>query len=403
LLSLAWSGGKIRRSFVNLKSWINRILKGSKIIEASPSLRCFYEQYIHFRLGEQSRYVLPYDKKTILKAYSYFLNSLIPPCLPEPSHAYRRIFDSVLANYKEAIKYLREKDCYQDFIGPGWAKFTKKFANVLGSNKSYEIFLTYGARSYKTLEYTRGKFNYRLFTFVQEAIELYEFLLEHYQRKDFPYGGYTELFYPHFYHNGIAINSPNSLSDLEMSLFLESRLNSVNVIAEIGAGDGGCCRELIRHKSLKYIIFDLPEILTRSHVFLATYYPEKSIAGFIEWEKYNFFINDILKDYDILLLPCWTIESMLDNTLVDMWINKHSLGEIPLEVSKRYCRIIDETGRCFVSVNRDRNYEHQGFREFGVVNYLKELKNLKVVSADYVISSVMLQLNPSYVRHFFEK
>jgi len=218
------------------------------------------------------------------------------------------------------------------------------------------------------------------------------------------YKGYHQFNYPHFYYKGTPLNE--YLYSYEMIDYITQKrfLKSHPLVCEIGAGNGLVAKEILSNiQECKYIIFDLPEVLTRSHFLLSTRFPDKKIASMREFKECQYDMERLIKEYDIIFLPCWYVPSIPENMKVDLWVNTHSLGEMPVEIAKRYCEVIDRTGEAFISINRDRDVSFgKEFPIYDTRRYLSAFKTMKVREFSYPMTSNELTIRPSYVRLFLE-
>lgn len=283
---------------------------------------------------------------SVCRAYNYFLSYLVPPVLPAPSEEEARMFKRILFDYNVALKELTSNEDLEFFIGKDWHTYSVKAMKTILETDKESLFTIMGARSYKTMALTNSEFNpVRHSSIVETATGLYDEICKTYKIEKGRYQGYRKYYYPNILHDGDFLN-PASLHSIESAAFLSEKIEKeeVNIIAEIGAGDGSVCRDMFKNFKMKYIILDLPEMLVRSHLFLQTYYPGLKISLLSDYNACGNF-KDALKECDILILPCWKIADLKEQKLdVDLWINTHSLGEMPLDISSYYCKIINHTG-----------------------------------------------------------
>ncbi len=122
-----------------------------------------------------------------------------------------------------------------------------------------------------------------------------------------------------------------------------------NKILELGGGYGQFAYYILKKtKKYTYIDFDLPETLTLASYFLSKAFPDKKNFFYGE-SKFN---KNVEKEYDLIFLPSWEIESLEENS-VDLAINKNSLGEMSPKAAKNYLFHIHRTSNYFFSMNHE--------------------------------------------------
>ncbi len=106
------------------------------------------------------------------------------------------------------------------------------------------------------------------------------------------------------------------------------------VVAEIGGGLGVVAYFLTRDSNIKYVGFDLPEILIMSQYYLMMAFPEKKFLLYGERPD-EYITSDMIEKYDYILMPNFMLPK-LGNNSVDVFINFHSLSEVLPETIKEY-------------------------------------------------------------------
>jgi hypothetical protein len=121
------------------------------------------------------------------------------------------------------------------------------------------------------------------------------------------------------------------LQSLSEVIFLESCLENIKSVMEIGAGYGRTCHTVLSLFSNieKYIIIDLPEIIEISKKYLASTLDPVDFSKIIFIEN-----NQIPKD----------LRS-------DLAINIDSMQEMSADVAKEYLHLINASSNCFYSKN----------------------------------------------------
>jgi len=112
-----------------------------------------------------------------------------------------------------------------------------------------------------------------------------------------------------------------------------------SVICEIGSGIGGVCYNILSKYNpkgkIKYIIFDIPEILFIASCFLKLNLTKDLKVFHYDGNKSKFNFKNILEDHDLILLPHYLIEHMPKNIL-NCFINTGSFCEMPERTCKNY-------------------------------------------------------------------
>lgn len=156
--------------------------------------------------------------------------------------------------------------------------------------------------------------------------------------------------------NGII--SIDTLRHAYFSIQIKNLLADIKnpVCVEIGAGLGGQAFQIISmisEKKIKYIIFDIPEVLVLSSYFLMKAFPNKKIKLF-DGNK-NFKILDA--QYDIELYPYFMFEH-IPNDSIDLFFNSCSFSEMDEHHVKIYLKIIERTcKKYFFHDNHDTNFK----------------------------------------------
>ena len=123
-------------------------------------------------------------------------------------------------------------------------------------------------------------------------------------------------------------------------------------VAEIGGGYGGLAYYLFKEcpAGLKYLNFDLPEILRVMSYFILNALPDKKVLLYGESDAQ---LDQDLKLYDIALLPNYALPSLSEGS-VDAFFNSCSMVELDEETVREYFSIIARASRhYFLHVNPD--------------------------------------------------
>jgi putative sugar O-methyltransferase len=132
------------------------------------------------------------------------------------------------------------------------------------------------------------------------------------------------------------------------------------VIFEIGAGYGGLSRILKTYiPDSCHILLDLPETLTYASYFIAYNYPDKKVAYLSDIIDRLDHFDEILREYDFVLIPPWVSRYIPDNS-IDMVIDTSSLAEMSKVYTEYYLGHIDRTLKYkgyFYSMNKRHKRE----------------------------------------------
>jgi len=133
-------------------------------------------------------------------------------------------------------------------------------------------------------------------------------------------------------------------------------LEDVNtpIVCEIGGGFGGFAYYLLSaNKDVKYIDFDLPEVLLIAQYFLMKSFPEKKFLLFGEDECLNI-SKEIINSYDVILMPNFSLPNV-ENKSADLVINTGSLSEMDYHTVEEYINQIARiTNKYFFHDNSDK-------------------------------------------------
>lgn len=132
------------------------------------------------------------------------------------------------------------------------------------------------------------------------------------------------------------------------------------VVCEIGGGYGGFAYYLLStDRSIKYLNFDLPEVLLIAQYFLMKTFPDKKTL--LYGENGNITISEkIINNYDIILMPNFALPNLADRT-ADLFINTGSLSEMDYHTVEEYINQIARiTKKYFFHENSDREVLNTG-------------------------------------------
>ena len=156
--------------------------------------------------------------------------------------------------------------------------------------------------------------------------------------------------------DGEKFIDPNALFHIDCTKEILDCINEkdfrIKNICEIGAGFGSMSRILINlFKSSKLIIIDLPEANYLCGYYLLKHFPSKKFLFYSDL-KGNFINQEIIKDYDVIILPAWV---KLQNLEIDVFANVRSFMEMDIHVIEDYFntihKLISKNG-IFLNINR---------------------------------------------------
>jgi hypothetical protein len=153
------------------------------------------------------------------------------------------------------------------------------------------------------------------------------------------------------------------------------------VIAEIGGGYGGMVPYLFTElPSVKYLNFDLPEMLVIDAFHVLNSLPKKRIFLYGEAPL----SESTFSDYDVLLLPNYVINDLPAKS-VDIFYNSFSLSEMPIAVIDNYLEQIARLTRFyFLHNNMDRKgVINRGFERTPSSEFPMTLHGFQLLSCHY--------------------
>ena len=129
--------------------------------------------------------------------------------------------------------------------------------------------------------------------------------------------------------------------------------NNPQTVLEIGGGFGILADYITKNHNLKYISFDLPEANLLTSWYLHQSQPQKKLFLIDDYIKTNVIDDQILKNYDIFILP--PNINLKSDLKIDLFINIRSMMEMEFDVVKNYFNLIhkhiSENGY-FYNINR---------------------------------------------------
>lgn len=137
------------------------------------------------------------------------------------------------------------------------------------------------------------------------------------------------------------------------------------VVADLGAGYGKLAYFVLRDmERFTFIDFDLPETLCLAAYYLMKTWPSKKALLYGE-EAYP---SLPLEQYDLIFMPCFEIAALRDSS-VDLFMNKHSLGEMTRESVSNYVFHISRASRYFFHMNHEEHPQIFSDESSGMLGY----------------------------------
>jgi hypothetical protein len=152
--------------------------------------------------------------------------------------------------------------------------------------------------------------------------------------------------------DGVLV-TPNSFKHGFYAGILDHLVEPGGRFGELGGGDATLAYHLLKTRpDVRYSNFDLPEVACLAAYFLSRALPDRTVGLF--GEKHE--------DADIAVLPAFSLAKECPEEL-DLFINTHSLGEIPADTAADY--ITEATRRCdwFFHINHEYGRTDQGPRQ----------------------------------------
>lgn len=137
------------------------------------------------------------------------------------------------------------------------------------------------------------------------------------------------------------------------------------IVSDLGGGYGKLAYFTLRNKkNYSFVDFDLPEILCLAAYYLIKVFPDKRALLYGEED----FSPSLLKNYDLIFMPPFEIEKLEDSS-IDLFINKNSLGEMTRPAVNNYISHISRTENYFFHVNHDSYPNVYNDKEKGLLGY----------------------------------
>ncbi len=186
------------------------------------------------------------------------------------------------------------------------------------------------------------------------------------------------------------------MSEIKKHIFFESKKRVI--IADIGGGFGHMGR--FTHYYIPnscYILIELNEMTIFGSYFLKYAFYDKKIATIIDIkERFDDFEN-LVKEYDFIILPGWAIKNIPDN-FVDLFIATGSISEMPEHFAQFYLNGVDRSlkkGGYFYTNSRVETEKHKPYLH---IFYKWRLKSkFLTLSYDYHPVNLIQKTSPQWI------
>jgi hypothetical protein len=160
------------------------------------------------------------------------------------------------------------------------------------------------------------------------------------------------------------------LSNLEE----KANKNETVYIVEIGAGFGMLADYLLSSlpKNTKYIIIDIPSTLAMAATYLSLVKPNLKQAIFNPESSEGFVLSEELKKADIVFLPHYAANSLLDLPHINLAINTFSFQEMTEENIHYYADILSKKLNGYFYSDNFRRHPHNFALKSRVCDILKD-------------------------------
>ena len=281
-----------------------------------------------------------------------------------------------------------------------WTKIESKFLNnVLNSND--RLFNHIGSLNYKTFIPVKYNFKNSLYDVFFTLINY-----DHLKRENKNLSSlYTNLNSPYFTFDKLKLNKNiyyidifNKIEKLMNDLQKESNKNIK--ILEIGPGRGQLANIIFNNiKNVKYVMVDIPPMHSIAPYFL--YKHGKKICTYKHFCSINKSLDEVFKNYDVLLLPPYEKEILM-NSNFDLSINCRSLCEMEFDEAKKYVDLINNNSTYFFSINTNKKSQSKEYEKFGILDIEKYLTNMIMTDTGFTFGDAVMLKNPHYIYSIYK-
>lgn len=307
---------------------------------------------------------------------------------------------------KESLHFMKEikkkeKDNMKNYNKNSmWTNIEGKFLNNI-INSDDRLFNHIGSLNYKTFKPVDYNFKHSLqdvfFTLVH-----YNYLKKANKNID---SLYTNLNSPYFNIDKLKLNVNIYYIDIynkvEKTLNEIQKVNDRNIkILEIGPGRGQLANIILNNvKNVKYIIVDIPPMHSIAPYFL--YKNGKKICSYKQFCMLDKSLDEVFKDYDVLLLPPYEKKILMNNSY-DLSINCRSLCEMSFDEAKNYINLINNSSKYFFSVNTFEKSQSKEYEKFGILDLEKYLTRMNIIDTGFTFGDAVMLKNPHFIYSIFK-
>jgi hypothetical protein len=149
-----------------------------------------------------------------------------------------------------------------------------------------------------------------------------------------------------------TLTIPGSFRHHYMAAKAVSLTGGRGILAEIGGGYGELGYFALLSSGIRYVDFDLPEVLLIASYWLCSVLPERRIALYGELSPKSVF--DDIENYDAILFPNFCLPHLPSDS-VDVFLNTRSLSEMAAETVREYLTHVTRTCKhYFLHENSDK-------------------------------------------------
>lgn len=160
---------------------------------------------------------------------------------------------------------------------------------------------------------------------------------------------------------------PTSFRHHYMARKAANLIDDEGIIAEIGGGYGGLAYFALASPWIRYVDFELPEVLLCASYWLCSVLPDRKIALYGEGNPDEVLAN--LDRYDAVLYPNFCLPKLADRS-VDLFVNTRSLSEMSRDTVDEYLGQINRTSKtAFLHENSDIPLVQKGHKEVAASSF----------------------------------
>jgi len=295
----------------------------------------------------------------------------------------------VVSELREGLRCLEQEQLRRGFgAGQMWAGFNEKMLhNALTADP--RLFNHAGALNYKTF----APQTLALEAAAQELVRILA-LYDHLRGRVSSFEGlFTEMNSRHVTLEGHRLSA--GIRCIEEREILRPTWEQIRkkknspLVLEIGAGGAQLTNLLLREQA-KMVVIDLPGMHARGPYLLYKSSGAR-ICTYARYLQLDRRLDRALEEHDVVYLPPWERESV--RLRFDLAVNVHSLGEMPVEESVEYLRLIGSQCDYFFSINtsaRDLDRAAQAdYSETSILDLEEHLKMRLIETGTPLFDSIL--------------